>query len=64
MYLVPAQQAAKRQKEQDKESAADIKANDLTQTTVTDATIKVQLSQETIKHIPPHLKKSHSKEMR
>ena len=62
IYLVPAQQAAKQQKEQDKENAADIEANDLTQTTVTYATTKVQLSQETTKHIPPHLNKLHSKE--
>ena len=62
MHLDPAQQAAKQQKEQDKENAADIDANDFTQTTGTDDTTKVQLSQETTKHIPPHLKKSHSKE--
>ena len=62
MYLVPAQQAEKQQKEQDKENAADIEANDLTQTTGTDDTTKVQVSQETTKHIPPHLKKLHSKE--
>ena len=62
MHLAPAQQAAKQQKEQDKENAADIEANDLIQTTGTDDTTKVQRSQETTKHIPPHLKKSHSKE--
>ena len=62
MYLVPAQHAAKQQKEYDKESAADIEANDLTQTTGTGATSRAQPSQEFTKHIPPHLKKSHSKE--
>ena len=62
MCLVPAEQAAKRQKEQEKESAADIEANDLIQTTGTGATIRAQPSQEFTKHIPPHLKKLHSKE--
>ena len=62
MHLDPAQQAVKQQKEQDKENAADIEANDLTPTTGTDNTTKVQRSQETTKHIPPHLKKLHSKE--
>ena len=62
MCLVPAQQAAKRQKEQDKESAADTEANNLIQTTGTGATIRAQPSQEFTKHIPPYLKKSHSKE--
>ena len=35
MCLAPSQQTAKRQKEQDKESAADIEANDSIQTTGT-----------------------------